>query len=293
MNMLRPFTMQIRREFWEHRGIFVWLPVFLLGLITLAGLIFAIGFATSWINVQPSGHADPAQVGRLIFSMGSFIYGILAYALVVYLVGTLYSDRRNGSVLFWRSLPVSDTRNVLGKVITAGLVGPAFVWLVTVAASLLALVMLAVAAGARGAAGFSVFSPLALFGAWGLFAYAILIQFLWWLPYIGWLLFASAAAPRAPFLWAVLPPVIAGLIELIALRSSHLFSLLAGHLANMPIGPAAFSWNPIQPDSLGFTGSNFDHTTRFLTLPSMWIGVGIGVILIALAVIARRYTATR
>ncbi len=293
MNMLRPFTVQIRREFWEYRGILVWLPLFLLGLITLAGLIFAIGFATGWINVQPSGRADPAQVGRLILAMGSFIYGIFAYALAIYLIQALYSDRSNGSVLFWRSLPVSDTRNVLGKVVTAGLVGPAFVWLVTVATSLLVLVMLALAAGARGAAGFSVFSPLALLGAWGLFAYAILIQFLWWLPYIGWLLFASAAAPRVPFLWAVLPPVIAGFIELIALRSSHLFSFFARHLANMPIGPVAFSWSPTQLNALGFAGSNFDRTTRFLTLPSMWIGVGIGIILIILAIIARRYTATR
>ncbi len=289
----------VRRELWEHRGIFLVISLVIFSLVVLATLIFGIAVGGGFTALHPIGKADPTQVMRLGLGMGGFFYFIYAIALIFYLSNALYSDRQDHSVLFWRSLPVSDTATVMAKVAAAALLGPAIIWIATVAAHLIVLLGLACMATARGAAGFSVFaSPGTLFGTWALFAYALLIQGLWWLPYFGYLLFVSAASRRVAVLWAVLPPIIIGLLEVIISHTSYFFSFITSHLGFSPV----FSPNggihigvqigtAIGPETASLS-SFAGWTTHFLALPSMWIGVGIGVGFLALATLARRYSAT-
>ncbi|MGH8128803.1 MAG: hypothetical protein ACRETC_10695 [Gammaproteobacteria bacterium] len=296
---------QVRRELWENRGHFYILIAILFGLIVLASAVFGIAVGGGFTGMHPTGHASGAGVAMLGLGIGHFIYMIYSASLLGYLSGTLYDDRKDGSVLFWRSLPVSDTTVVAGKVLTAGIVGPFFVWIAVVLGHLIALLALATAASARGAVGFSVFaSPGALFGTWGFFAYALAIQTLWWLPYYGWFLFVSAASLRGkPFIWAVLPPLIVGLGEMLINHTLHVFQFLSSHLVMSPvfngwpifgvtddngminaITQSAASTNPL------YSGAGW--VSHFLAMPSMWIGVAIGLVLLALAVVARRYSAT-
>ncbi|MGH8224799.1 MAG: hypothetical protein ACRER1_01415, partial [Gammaproteobacteria bacterium] len=123
------------------------------------------------------------------------------------------------------------------------------------------------------------------------------------LPYYAWFLFVSAISPRGhPLIWAILPPVLVGVVELILARTSHIFQFLGSHLAVSPvfsgwpifvvgdngmahsITRSAASANPL------YSGAGW--ISHFLAMPSMWIGVGIGLVLLALTVAARRYSAT-
>lgn len=286
----------VRRELWEHRGIFVIISVVVFSLVVLASLIFGIAVGGGFTAAHPTGRADPAMVAQLGLGIGGFFYFIYAIALIFYLSNALYSDRQDKSVLFWRSLPVTDTATVLAKVGAAALLGPLVIWIATVAAHLIVLFTLACVASARGAAGFSVFSsPSALFGAWGLFAYALLIQALWWLPYFGYLLFVSAASRRVAVLWAILPPVIVGLLELIIHHTAYFFSFVTAHLGLSPVfpqGAVGVRFSETMAIDMHPLAGGAAWVTHFLALPSMWIGVGIGIAFLALAILARRYSAT-
>ncbi|MGH8224785.1 MAG: hypothetical protein ACRER1_01345, partial [Gammaproteobacteria bacterium] len=207
----------IRRELWGNRGNFYIMVGILFGIIVLASAVIGIGVGGGFTDLHPTGRASAAGIAMLGLIIGNFIFLFYSFSLLGYLSGALYDDRKDGSVLFWRSLPVSDTTTVASKVAMAGLVGPLFVWIAVILGHLIALLALATAASARGAEGFSVFaSPGALFGTWVFFAYAFAIQALWWLPYYAWFLFVSAISPRGhPLIWAILPPVLVGVVELI------------------------------------------------------------------------------
>lgn len=295
-----------RRELWENRGNFYIMTGILFGIIVLASAVLGIAVGGAFTELHPTGRASAAGVAILGLSIGNFIFLFYSLSMLGYLSGSLYDDRKDGSVLFWRSLPVSDTATVISKAAMAMFVGSLFVLVAMIVGHLISLFALATAASARGASGFSVFaSPGALFGTWVFFAYALFIQALWWLPYYGWLLLVSAVSPRGhPLIWAIIVPAIVGVVELILTQTSHVFQFIGSHLANSPIfngwphitlntelgqqasglTRAAASANPL------YTGAG--RMSEFLAMPSMWIGIAIGLGLIALAVIARRYSAT-
>lgn len=293
MKNFRLTAIQIRCELWEHRGIFFGVPGALFLLIALASVIFSTTLGVGALNIYPTGAAHPGQVQAFVELLGGGLYWPFALALLFYLSSALYTDRRDKSVLFWRALPVSDFRSVVGKVLTAALAGPGIVWVATVLASIWALLALAIAASVRGADGFSVLAPIPIAGAWVAVAYAFVVQSLWWLPYFSWLLLTSALAPRAPLLWALLPPLIAGFVERIIFHTSHVFNVLSSHLttAAIPSGTllAPGTGHPASP----FFFRSIANTTHLLTLPTMWIGVAIGFSLIFLTTYARRYSATK
>ncbi|MGH8427582.1 MAG: hypothetical protein ACRES7_06330 [Gammaproteobacteria bacterium] len=286
----------VRRELWEHRGPFLILPIVLFGLVTLACLILGIIVGGGFTDIHPSGSADPAGIIQLGLGISAAFFTPYAIMLLFFLPHSLQQDRQDKSVLFWRSLPVTDTATVAAKVAMAGLLGAFLLWIAIIAAHLIVLFALACAASARGAAGFSVFtSPVALLGSWGLIAWSFIVQALWWLPYYGWLLFCSAATRRFALLWAVLPLLIIGFFEMIVLRSTYFFNFVGSHLGFSPIFPnggIGVNTTTAFTDNANSLGAGTLWVTHFLALPSMWIGVGIGLVLLVLAVIARRYSAT-
>ncbi len=291
--MNRAYTL-VRRELWEHRGPFVFLPAVLFGLVALGCLIGGIAVGFGLTAIHPSGHANPVGIIQLGLVISMAFFTVYAIMLLFYLSHTLQQDRQDKSVLFWRSLPVTDGATVAAKVAMAGLLGTFLLWIAVVAAHLIALFALASLASARGANGFSVFSsPVALFGSWGLIAWSFFVQALWWLPYFGWLLLVSAATRRLALLWAILPPIIVGLFELIVFRSNHFFNFIGSHFAVSPVFQnGGIGVNYTMVFSNNTLTNSAQWVSHFLALPSMWIGVGIGLVLLTLAVITRRYSAT-
>lgn len=292
----------LRREYWEHRGRFLWVHVVIFALFMLASLILGIAVGGGFTDIHPVGLADSASVAILGYGIGFIFYIFLAFGAISYLVNCLSEDRVDKSVLFWRSLPVSDSATVLSKVGAFTLLGAAIVWIATILTHLLVLFAIACMASARGAEGFSVFTSLpALFGTWALFAWAMLLNALWWLPYIGWLLLISAIFRKRTFFWAIFPPIIVGFVEefitgiFTAHTSSHFFHFITRNLVTAPVYPWmqwGISSGELTSESHYSFMASAGNISHFLAQPSMWIGFGIGVGLIAITIVVRRYTAT-
>jgi ABC-2 type transport system permease protein len=195
----------------------------------------------------------------------------------------LYGERRDRSILFWKSLPVSDTMTVLSKAIIPIVVLPLLAFAITVATQFAMLLVSSAVLLASGMSGGMPWSHLPLFHMWSmLLLHLVAGHGLWFAPIYGWLLLVSAWARRAPFLWATLPLVAIGGVEKIAFNTSHLAAILEQRMTG---GPA---------DSVPATGMSIDAMTPFtlgqlLSSPGLWIGLLITAAFLAGAVRLRRY----
>jgi ABC-2 type transport system permease protein len=133
--------------------------------------------------------------------------------------------------------------------------------------------------------------PLAMLEGWGTVAYALTAQTIWFLPFFGWWMLASAWAKKAPFLWATLPPVLVVLAELILFRTHHFWDMMRMHVVNwmtiLNIGPVMEGESGkdfmLQGDYLSMTGLG-----RYLASPELWIGTALGAAFIYAAIWLRR-----
>ena len=306
----------VRREFWEHRGGFLWAPVITGGiflLLTILGLVTAevIG-ARAGFSIGGSGGlqsimaqmdtGDLSQVGMALdismFSATALIFAVLGFVVFFYCLGALYDDRRDRSVLFWKSLPISNTSTVVSKVISATVLAPVIAVITGIVVGLLQLLMMAVVLSFHGIRVWELLllaHPLRI--AATLVAY-VPLYVAWALPSVGWLLLCSAWARSKPFLWAIALPVGTGLML-------NWFGILG--LLNVPAG---WFWQHIGLRALlsVFPGSetlarlgnlkmhldvsgifNLSQIYQVLYQPSLWIGVVIGVVLLTGAIWCRRW----
>lgn len=222
----------LRREFWEHKGAMLWAPIVAAGLILLiTGSMLSYGISQGKLkgeilvkfdsgNEKTVSHlfdAMPAEKkaeianevasGFIVSSAPLFI--MMGIIIFFYCMNTLSEERRDRSILFWKSLPVSDAETVLSKVITALLVIP----LITIACAVFMAVLLLMFAGvAASFQGIHMFGPVlgnVDFYLTPLRLLALLpVYAVWALPTIGWLMLVSSWAKSKVFLWAVVAPLI-------------------------------------------------------------------------------------
>lgn len=305
----------LKREYWEHKGGFLWAPVWVCAVVivvTVLGILSAevfrahaqvhMGFSLEELRQNISAN-DLVEAGNAL-DMAQLVFGgitciSLFFVLFFYLLGALYDDRRDRSVLFWKSLPITDTSTVASKVLSAMFIAPAIAFVVSTAAYVLFLVLIVLWAGAHGLNAFpAIFAahPLGMF--WRLLL-TIPVDAVWALPTIGWLLFWSAYARSKPFLWAVVLPILAvaingwfGMLGLphvggeIALKSvvgRLLLSVMPGAWisTNGGIGGERFSFGADEHVLTMFDPSRV--YTLFAT-PNLWIGAVAGLALIAGAI---------
>ncbi|AKC88432.1 hypothetical protein [Pseudoxanthomonas suwonensis] len=217
------FKWLLQREYWENRGGFFWAPLITGAIIVGLNLILAvIGSIAARRSMGSSGFvfddADSHQVGQALGAMGDgmLLAGVLlactvlAFVVFFYALGSLYDDRRDRSVLFWKSLPVSDSQMVLSKAAWALVLAP--LWaigvglLIGVALWVISALTITVNGLPAAHAVFTQSHPLRIIG--GVLA-SLPVYMLWALPTVGWLMFCSAWARSKPFLWAVLVPLLA------------------------------------------------------------------------------------
>jgi len=215
----------MRREFWENKGAFRTTPL-VIGGIYIVFMLMAI-FTTTHIDNElytfkegiNALAAQPAEMRALVIGeamLGSSILFsvVMSFVILFYLLGSLYDDRKDRSILFWKSLPASDTLTIASKLLSAMFIIPAFFMAVlilthTLMAIIGSLMVLSVD-GNPWTLFLSVFNP---FKAWGLIASSYLAQSIWALPLYGWLMLVSAFAPRVPLLFATLPPLIFAVLQ--------------------------------------------------------------------------------
>jgi ABC-2 type transport system permease protein len=280
----RPMYWSILRELWENRSIYV-APLVVAGFVMF---VFTITTYRLPQKVRALSALDQAKQREALSMPYHSIAGILM--VTAFIVGTfycldaLYGERRDRSILFWKSLPVSDRTIVLSKAAIPLVVLPLFVFAIVVAAQRLMLLLSTAVLGMNGVSASPLWKQLPLFQLAVAFLYALAATALWHAPIYCWLLLVSAWARRAAFLWAVLPPLAIAAAEWVAFRTSRFASLLGYRLVGW--FPRAFVTPP--KDSPPLEPLAAVTPAKFLTTPGLWVGLAFAVACLIATVRLRR-----
>jgi ABC-2 type transport system permease protein len=313
------FGWLVKREYWESRRGFLWAPFWaaaVIIIVTILGIIAAEvlrarlgtehvymgGISLSEMLRDASTHDLDQFVKALDATMllfGSVIAVVLSFVIFFYLLGALYDDRKDRSILFWKSLPLSDSGTVLSKVFAGIIVAPLIAVGVVLAGYLAMLVILTLWLLAHGVNPFGmVWAHVEPFSIWLHLLVMIGVNAVWALPTVGWLLLWSAAVRSKPFLWAIIIPVVAGvlniwvgLLGLPHVRQDFYWGQIAARLL-LSVVPGGW----VNPDNTGhsmhfgeLSAISFPAMGQAFATPQMWIGAAVGIVLIAAAIWFRRW----
>jgi ABC-2 type transport system permease protein len=273
----RPFYWSVRRELWENRSIY-------LAPVAIAA-VFLLGFLISLVHLPAVDQAQPYNALATPYEMaGGLMMLTCILVSVFYCLDALHSERRDRSILFWKSLPVSDLTTVLAKASVPIIILPL---LTSVIGAVLQLIMLLASSAMLLGRGHSVgvlWTRLPWFRMSGLLLYHILAAHaLWPAPVYGWMLLVSGWARRAVFLWASLPVLAIAVIEAIGFRSVYFLSYVGSRLIGVPSAPSTATYM--------FPTNPMTHimARNFLGDPGLWIGLAVTALFLAAAIRLRRY----
>ena len=288
------FFWLIRREFWENKAIWI-MPAAIAGFQIICGLFGALHMGSNDMQVGPG---DSLPNGRVVGGTALFMFSILFFVAMSiysswYLLDCLYADRKDRSILFWKSLPLTDTETVLSKLAVGLFVIP----LVYFAIADLTTVILAFIISIRASSwiGSSMWQPDAWLQIQALWIYLIVTLAVWFLPIAGWLMLVSAWATRAVILWSFLPPLALCVAERWVFGTHVLGTLLSDRLLS---GYEIRAFHSLgKADWVGLFGSNanggsnaahsiwsFFDPAGFFASSATWIGAAVGVALIIAAI---------
>lgn len=273
------FLFLLRRELWESRKLFIASPAVLAALLVVASVVAFVQLPEE-VLVDAAGQVaglvegvPVSQLALLLMPVAIPFMLVLYVCALVYLLGALYQDRKDGSILFWQSMPVSNLATVMSKVVTVCLVAPLFV-VASVTALFLTLLLATVIVGASADAGIAV-GGLLLASLYSLLLVYLtaLLAALWLFPMIGWILLFSAFARNLPFLWAAGAFVLLILLESLIFGSQFLANWVESRSGNY--------------DYVIFSAGDF---FRRLFSYDMLSGILLGSLLVSGAVFMRRFT---
>jgi ABC-2 type transport system permease protein len=293
----------IRREMWEHRSLYV-VPAVL-------GIVLVLVAITGQASVSAFGtHIDMALLGATNLSANergaaisallagfaiSFVIAMLILSMF-YSLDSLYAERKDKSILFWRSMPVTDAETVISKLITVISIIPLVTIAIIAATQLAILVVTSIWIGLRGAnAWHLIWSAVPLLDNWAATLIFILSLSLWLSPFIGWFLLVSAYTKRSPLLMALLPILLLPMLERSILGSRLLFDAIFARSAHIPI------YRNLDFDSLfnkrslteaahdGISMVSMLDVGRFLASPGLWVGLVVCGLFVTAAIYVRRF----
>lgn len=322
------YKLLLKREFWEHKGGFFWAPLVAGGislLLTIMAIVVGIvamrkAADAGELNidgVQVNGldlgmltqKLGPEEIRQLaagidlsLFMASSWPLIVLAFVVFFYCLGALYDERKDRSVLFWKSLPVSDRDTVLSKAASALVVAPVLAIGAALVTMLGFMLVLSVVVMIHGGNPVQLLwgpgSPLAVAGQ---FIAAIPVYALWALPTVGWLLLCSAWAKSKPFLWAIMIPVFAGLfvswfdlMQVFNLETTWFWKNIVARLLTS-VFPGSWidvaQFENVDVDGPGAIRNLISLQSMYSTLltPQLWAGVVAGAAMIFGAIRLRRW----
>jgi ABC-2 type transport system permease protein len=291
--------MLIRREFWENRSLWI-APLVISGVIlvtTLFGGLKVDDGEHMWFP-GPGGHMTAEQLDlgaskrQMIYAstIGAFtMVQLITLGVVVffYLLDSLLAERKDRSILFWKSLPISDTEVVASKALTGMVITPLYVLAVSAVTQLVfGLIWWARFSGHALGSLVVPFDPGVWFEVQVAFLVLVPAVVVWYLPIAGYLMLVSVWSRRNAFLWAVLPWVALQLIEAIITHTHHVADFLGRRFAGMFI-VMDFPRGDIQADQplAAFLG----HVSRVFIHPETWLGVLAAAAFLVAVIRIRRY----
>lgn len=315
---MKTFFWLVRREFWENKGLFLWAPL-AIGCVLLFLYVSTELFMNPFLKID--GYISPVlhkaeltrwvneRINASIFEMSHFFIHVLmiasAFLSGVYLFGSLHGDRRDRSIYFWKSLPLSDAQEVGVKLVFPLLLSPLLNLVIAVVSFLVASLLIASYSLLGPVNVFAtVFSNMEIFK----FAYGLLLllpyYMLWSLPTVAWFLMISAGSKSRVFPWALGIPLVTIFLAVflkLLFKSNWDFAWILNQVITRWIGanvPASWVANKEITREL-FLGNN--PGSGYFTLdrisnvdwgnPSLWLGVVAGFAMIAVTVRLRKNAA--
>jgi ABC-2 type transport system permease protein len=278
----RPFFWSLRREFWEYRSLYI-APLAAAGIF-LFGFIVTIGHQVT--KMRGMSGMDAMQQRNTMASPYDMASGLLmAVGILVgayYALDALYGERRDRSILFWKSLPVSDLTAVLAKASIPIIVLQLLCGLITVVLQFLMLLIQSAVVAASGEHASLLWAQLSPIQMWiMLLNHLITIHGLWYAPFYAWMLLVSSWARRAPFLWAVVPVLAVGALEKLVFNTSYFLQILGNRFGGNPTVVFVKDW-PANPMTQLMPG-------HFFLNPGLWAGLIFTALCIVGAARLRRY----
>jgi ABC-2 type transport system permease protein len=281
----RPLYWSLRRELWENRYVYI-AP---LAVATVFLLGHLVGLTRLPAQMRQLSGVDPEHYREAILMpfdiAAAFMMGAYILVTLFYCADALHSERRDRSILFWKSLPVSDLTTVLAKASIPFVILPLLTFALTLVLQFIMLLLSSAVLLASGLGVASLWTHLPVFQMSLLLLYHIMTAHaLWPAPVYCWLLLVSGWARRAAFLWAALPVLAIAGVEKIAFHTQH-FATLVGYRLLGATAPSASTTPDIFPTD------PMTHITlsEYLLSPSLWIGLVIAAAFLATAVRLRRH----
>jgi len=274
----KPFYWSVWRELWENRSIYV-APSIVAAIILFGSFVASFHLPERRQNAllldparQRAAIELPYDIVAMMLIFTAFIVGVF------YCLDALHGERRDRSILFWKSLPVSDLTTVLSKVTVPLVVLPLLSFAIIVVTQFIMLLISTAVLLPRGLAA-TTWANFNLFQQSLILLYGLVAIALWHAPIYGWALLVSGWVRRATFLWAILPLLAISFFEKVTFNTSHFASMLKDRV--LGFAPQAFS----------FQAHAVPQVTpgRYLSSPALWIGLVFAALFVAAAIRQRRY----
>lgn len=305
----KAFGTLIKRELWESKGSLIWTPIIVAAVLALLSIWVVVRGAYE-IGVSPEIHLDGEtfQIGYLADKLNGMtdterkdavtagLIGLkvpfdvlMLIMLPFYFVAALYDERKDRSIYFWRSLPVSDWQTVLAKFVTGTVVYPA---IMLASAAAFQLIWMLIATGLSWYIGVSawstVWAPSALPLHWLSAYFDYLLVMLWLAPFLA-LYLALSASTRRPLVIAIVLPLAAMLIEKLVTGTEH----IADWLGERAVGVVTLLWGDMRDmqmaeQSGAYPFANYSHGLEVFGNVQLWFGLVVAGLLLVGAVYARR-----
>jgi ABC-2 type transport system permease protein len=280
----RPFYWSVRRELWENRSLYI-APLIVAGVVVVGFIFTAIGLPERRRAIlllddpvkQRAAIEMPYDMAAMMIMFTAFIVGVF------YCLDALHGERRDRSILFWKSLPVSDLTAVLAKVTVPSVIVPAVSFVVIVITQFIMLLVSSIALARTGLSG-TTWENFNLLRQSVILFYSLVALSLWHLPIYGWALLVSSWVRRAAFLWAVLPLLAIGFFEKITFGTSYFGAFLKQRF---------FGFAETAFDFQGRTHPTIDSFAQltpghYLATPGLWLGLVVAAAFLFAAIRFRR-----
>jgi ABC-2 type transport system permease protein len=280
----------VRREFWEHRAL--WLaPLVVTALLALCAAIGRIH-----LDVDDSAHVHSEAQRVAVFTIIQWVlamplYLVAMFVVAFYLLDCLYAERKDRSILFWKSLPVSDGLTVSAKMLVALVVVPLGVFALALVAHLLFTAILGVRVLTGSLPPVFAWNTYEWFRTEIVMLLVTVMAVLWYAPLAGYLLLVSAWVRRGPILWATLPPVLGPVLEWVAFGTRHLMDFINYRINGIwwllgVQNTHIITKHEVYPVGTALEVLNF---RGLLTSIDLWLGLAVTVALVYVAIRIRRY----
>lgn len=303
---MKTFKALVKREYWEHRGGIYLTPLIMAAV--LAGLMILGSFSGNSLNIddinmslsfseknnqaieqlETLSESKREKLAAVMLNVPTMIFGfVLLIVSLFYALGSLYDERKDRSILFWKSLPISDTQTVLSKLFTVVVLAPALYFIAIAAFQIFIMIYASVSLWLAGGSVGLMWGSANVFTAIIKTLFSLVAASLWLAPVWGWCMLASAWAKRVAFLWGVLPILMAFIGEAILFKSSRFAEIVFDHIGQAFIIQNSFINEVADYEMLG--KSDVITASSMLTNNNFWIGILVAAIFVMGAIYTRRF----